>query len=96
MGRLQGVTVGLDGTRTRTYFEFIELMDENMPYLALLGIDWVTNMNEVINLKKRTMIFETKALHVVIPLDPAKGPHYIEPMHNDDDDDCSYRMTTQE
>jgi len=96
MGRLQGVTVDLDGASTRTNFEVMELMDENTPYPALLGIDWATNMNGVINLKKRTMIFETKALRVVIPLDLAKGSRYIEQVHNDDDEDCSYRMTAWE
>lgn len=93
MGRLQGVTVDLDGASTCTDFEVIELMDESTLYPALLGIDWATNMNEVINLKKQTMIFETKALRVVIPLDSTERPRYIEPVHDrerDDDVDCSY------
>lgn len=96
MGRLQGVTIDLDGASTCMDFEVIELMDENTPYPALLAIDWATNMNGVINLKKRTMIFETKALCIIISLDPAKGPCYIEPLHIDDNKYCSYRMTIQE
>jgi len=33
-------------------FEVIEIVDDNNPYPALLGIDWATDMNGVINLKK--------------------------------------------
>ena len=55
-------------------------------------------MNGVINLKKQMMIFETKSLCVVVLLDPAKGPHYIEPVSNKESNDESngiYRMATQ-
>ena len=74
-------------------------MDDSNPYLALLGIDWATDMNGVINLKKRKMIFEKKSLCVVVPLDPAEGVHYIEPMRDNDSDDeldCIYQITTQD
>lgn len=57
-----------------------------------------TEMKRAINLKKRTMIFETKSLCVVIPLDPAKGLCYIEPVHckeSDENEDHSYRMSVQ-
>ena len=56
-------------------FEVIEIIDDNKPYPTPLGIDWATNMNEVINLKKHKMIFEKKSPHVVILLDPADGSH---------------------
>jgi len=52
MGRLQGVTVDIEGVSTLTDFEVIEIVDDSNPYLALLGIDWSTDMNGVINLKK--------------------------------------------
>lgn len=55
-------------------------------------------MNGVINLEKQTMVVETKSLHVVIPLDRAEGPCYIEPVHNkesDDELDGIYRIATQ-
>jgi len=55
-------------------------------------------MNGVINLKKQTMIFETKSLCVVVSLDLAEGPHYMEPVHNKESDDESegiYRMAAQ-
>jgi len=41
-------------------FEVIEIVDDNNPYPVLLGIDWVTDMNRVINLKTRKMIFEKR------------------------------------
>jgi len=58
MVRLQGVIVDIKGAGTQTDFEVIEIVNDNNPYLALLGIDWATDMNGVINLKKRKMIFE--------------------------------------
>lgn len=69
MGSLHGVTVDIEGTSTMVNFEEIEIVDDNNPYLSLLGIDWAVNMNRVINLKKRTMYFERKSLRVVVPLD---------------------------
>ena len=51
----------------------IEIVDDNNPYPVLLGIDWATDMNGVINLKKHKMIFEKKSLHVVVPLYLAEG-----------------------
>ena len=76
-------------------FEVIEIVDDNNPYTALLGIDWATDMSGVINLKKCKMIFEKKSLHVVRPLDPAKGSHYTELVHDyesDDDLGCIYKI----
>jgi len=52
MGCLQGVTIDIEGASTLADFEVIEIVDDNNPYSELLGIDWDTNMNEVINLKK--------------------------------------------
>ena len=43
------------------------------------------------------MAFERKALRVVVPLDPAEGAHYTEPVRNflEDDDDLAqiYKIT---
>jgi len=44
MGRLQGITVDIEGARTLVDFEVIEIVDDNNPYPALLGIDWATDM----------------------------------------------------
>ena len=63
----------------------------------LKDIYWATNMNGVINLKKCKMIFEKKSLCVVIPLDPAEGPRYTEPVRDyesDDDLEWIYKITT--
>jgi len=48
----------------------------------LLGIDWAFDMDAVINLKKQNMTLERKALRVVVPLNPIKGVHYTEPVHD--------------
>jgi len=72
---------------------------KTIPTPALLGIEWATYMNGLINLKKRKMIFEKKPLCIVIPFDPTKGLCYIELVHNyesDDDLDCIYKITAQE
>ena len=72
-------------------------MDDINPYPVLLGIDWATNMNGVINLKKRKMIFEKKSLCVIVPLDLAEGSRYtklIRDYESDDDLDCIYKITT--
>ena len=73
MGRLQGVTVEIEGISMQTDFEVIEIVDDSNLYSALLGIDWGTDMNGVVNMKKQKMIFEKKSLHVIVPLDPAEG-----------------------
>ena len=61
MGRLQGVIVDIEGMSALADFEVIEIVDDRNPYPALLGINWATDMNGVINLKKRKMIFEKKS-----------------------------------
>lgn len=45
MGRLKGVTVDIEGASALEDFEVIEIVDDNNPYLALLGINWATDMN---------------------------------------------------
>ena len=76
-------------------FEVIEIVDDNNTYPVILGIDWATDMNRVINLKKHKIIFEKKSLRVIIPLDPAKGSRYMESIHDyesDDDLNCIYKV----
>ena len=77
-------------------FEVIEIVDENNPYPALLGIDCATDMNGLIDLKKRKMIFEKKSLCIIIPLRPTKGLRYTEAVcdyESDDYLDCIYKIT---
>lgn len=77
MGRLQGVTVDIEGASAQADFDVIKIVNDNNPYLVLLGIDWAIDMNRVINLKKWKMVFEKKSLRIVVPLEPAKGVHSI-------------------
>jgi len=98
MGRLQGVTMDIDGVTTQTDVEVIELINDTNPYPALLEIDWAIDMKEIINLKRRTMNFEKKSLRVVVPLDPAEGECYTKPVCNEetnDELDCIYQIVVQ-
>ena len=44
MGRLQGVTMDIEGASTLVDFEVIEIVDDSNPYHALLGTDWDTDI----------------------------------------------------
>jgi len=80
-------------------FKVIEIVDESNPYPALLEIDWATDMNRIINLKRWKMTFENKSLWVVDLLDPAEGEHYTKPVcdeENDDELDCIYQIIAQD
>ena len=55
-GKFQGIMVDIEGASALADFEVIEIVDDNNPYPTLLGIDWATDMNGVINLKKHKMI----------------------------------------
>jgi len=73
MGRLHRIIVDMEGGSTLANLELIEIIDNNNPYPALLGIDWATDMNAVINIKKWKMIFVKKSLCIIIPLNLAEG-----------------------
>lgn len=60
MGRLQRITVDIEGESVLEDFKVIEIIDDNNLYPTLLGIYWATHMNGVINLKKHKVIFEKK------------------------------------
>ena len=80
-------------------FEVIEIVDDRNPFPVLLGIDWASDMNGVINLKKWKMIFQKKSLRIVVPLDLAEGSCYIEPVRDyesDDDLDHIYKLTVRD
>jgi hypothetical protein len=40
IGRLEGVTVDLDGVRTKVDFKVIEKVDGTTRYPTILGLDW--------------------------------------------------------
>jgi hypothetical protein len=75
-GILEHVPMDIDGVRTFAYFEVIEIVDDNYPYPALLGIDWDFNNSTVVDLKKRRMKFEGDGIRVIAPLDPDEGQRY--------------------
>jgi hypothetical protein len=91
VGHLIGVPVNIDGVLNMAYFEFIEIMDDNQPYLALMGLEWTFDNWEIINLKRRGVIFEVRYLKVTTPLDPSEGKTYIDPTRGNDIDNL-YNM----
>ena len=71
LGRLTKVVVDIAGIRVNVDFEVIQIVEDADPYPALLGLDWATDMGGIINLKRRSMIFENKGTSVIVLLDPA-------------------------
>ena len=57
-GKIAKITIDIEGESVLADFVVIEIVDDNNPYPTLLGIDWATDMNGVINLKKCKMNFE--------------------------------------
>jgi hypothetical protein len=79
IGRPKGVTVYLDGVRTKVDFEVIDIVDDTIPYPTFLGLDWATDNHAIINLKMWKMTFESGEYKVIAPLDPSKGERFVEP-----------------
>jgi hypothetical protein len=97
IGRLKGVTVDLDGVRTKADFEVIEIVDDTTPYPTLLGLDWAFDNQAIINLKTRKMTFESGDYRVIAPLDPSEGERFIEPTCLDlEEIDQLYRTTARD
>ena len=48
LGHLPSVPVDLDGVRNLVDFEVIEIIDDNTPYPALLGIDWHSKIKQLL------------------------------------------------
>lgn len=96
MRRFPGVTIDIEGASALADFEVIKIVDDSNPYPALLGIYWDIDMND----KKRAMSIERKSLRIVVPLDLAKGPCYIEPVcdYEESDDDLAqiYKITVED
>ena len=80
LGRFLDLQIDIDGVSTFADFEVIEIMDDNNPYPALLGIEWAMANAVVINPKERQMVFEGKDFRVILPLDPSQGARYTEPL----------------
>jgi len=67
IGRLLGVNVNIDGVCNIVYFEVIEIVHGNDPYLELLKIDWDFDNQILIDLKMREMVFEAGHWKVTMP-----------------------------
>jgi hypothetical protein len=97
IGRLKGVTVDLDGVRTKFDFKVIEIVYGTKPYLTLIGLDWEFDNQAIINLKMRNMTFYLGEYRVIAPLDPSEGERFVEPTCLDlEEINQLYRTTTQE
>jgi hypothetical protein len=99
IGRLKGIIVDLDGVHTMEDFEVIDIVDNTSPYPTLLGLDWAFDNHDIINLRTRKMIFESREYRVIAPLDPLEGGRYAEPMTNNfitEDVNQLYRTTVHE
>ena len=88
--------VDITGVRVLADFEIIEIVEEADPYPVLLGLDWAIDMGCVINLKKRSMVFENKGTCVIVPLDPTEGARYIEPAYEEEEIDHIYKLTARD
>ena len=84
------------GVKVCTDFEVIHIVEDANHYPVLLGLDWAIDMGFIINLKKRSMVFENEGTRVIVPLDPAEGEQYTEPVHEEEDVDHIYKLTTRD
>ena len=78
LGRLSKIMVDIIGVKVQADFKVIQILEDVDPYPALLCLDWAIDMGGIINLKKRSMVFENSGTRVIIPLDPAEGERYTE------------------
>ena len=76
LGRLSQVVVHIEGVKVLANFEVIQIVDDTNPYAALFGLYWATEMDGIINLKRKSMAFENNGTIVVVPLDPIEGARY--------------------
>ena len=96
LGCLSNVPIDLDGVRSLVDFEVIEIIDDSKLYPTLQGIDWAFENQEIINLKKKTMLFEGNGIRVINLLDPALGPRYTELVTTEEEAhniDAVYKLT---
>ena len=90
LGRLSKIMVDIVGVKVHVNFEVIQIVDDADPYPALLGLDWAIDMGGIINLKKRSMVFENEGTRVIVPLDLAGGEKYTKPVREEEDVDHIY------
>ena len=94
LGILLKIGVDITGVKVWAEFEVIQIVEDADPYPALLGLDWVIDMGGIINLKKRSLVFENNSTRVIVPLDPVEGERYMELVHDEEDVDHIYKKHT--
>lgn len=93
LGRLSKIMVDITGVRAQADFEVIQIVEDADPYPIPLGLDWDIYMGGIVNLTKRSMIFENNGTRVIVTLDPMEGEHYTEPVRGNKEVDHIYKMT---
>lgn len=71
------------GVKTYTNFEVIEIMGEKDPCPTLLGINWAYDKYGLIDLKKKTMTFESDRVRVIIYVITVDESSYDDPIMNE-------------
>ena len=87
--------VDITGVKVWADFEVIQIVKDADPHPALLGLDWAINLGSIINLKKRSMVFENNGTSVIVPLDLAEGKRYMELVPKEEDVDYIYKLTAR-
>ena len=96
LGRLSNILVDIDGVKVWAEFEVIQIVEDADSYPALLRLDWAIDMGGIINFKKQSMVFESEGTRVIVPLDPAEGEIYIEPVREEEEVDHIYKLTVRD
>jgi hypothetical protein len=97
IGRLKGLTVDLDGVRTKVDFEVIKIVYGPTPHPKLIVLYWEFDNQAIINLNTRKMTFESGEYRFIAPLDPSEGETFVEPTYLDlEEINQSYRTTAHE
>jgi len=51
-GRMESVWIDIECVRSKTTFEVIEIVDNNIPYPSLFGLEWAFENLTMVNIKK--------------------------------------------
>ena len=70
----------VEGMRTYTEFDVIDIIGEGISYPALLGIGWASDSLVMINFKKCVMNFKDRDIEFIVPMDPSEGGRYVKPI----------------
>jgi len=82
ISRLVGVEVNIDEVKSIADFKVIDIVDDSNIFPTFLGIYWAFEIQVIMNLKIRQMVFELGDLRVTTTLDPMEGEWYMEPVRD--------------